>query len=73
VFDQPYNRDLPEPRAHDWDAVVELVGQELDARSRQLSLPWSEPGSGDGPPETSSGNEAGRTPPAGASEPGGST
>jgi hypothetical protein len=58
VFDQPYNRDLPEPRAHDWDAVVELVVEELDARSRQLLLPWSEPGGDDGPPEGGNGDEA---------------
>ncbi|MFO7961105.1 MAG: hypothetical protein R6U94_09180 [Nitriliruptoraceae bacterium] len=42
VFDQPYNRHLPAPRADSWDVVVELVVEELRARSRQLSLPWSE-------------------------------
>ncbi|MFO7776960.1 MAG: hypothetical protein R6V28_01260 [Nitriliruptoraceae bacterium] len=47
VFDQPYNRDLPAPRADTWDVVVELVLGELRARSRQLSLPWSELGTGD--------------------------
>jgi len=49
VFDQPYNRHLPAPRAHSWEAVVELVIAELEARDRQLSLPWSEPGSHDAP------------------------
>jgi len=39
VFDQPYNRDLPPPRAHTWREVVELVGVELDARERQVPLP----------------------------------
>jgi len=51
VFDQPYNRDLPAPRAHSWDTVVELVVQELEARNRQLSLPWSELGTGEAPRE----------------------
>ena len=48
VFDQPYNRHLPAPRADTWDAVVELVLEELRARSRQLSLPWSELGTDEG-------------------------
>jgi 5'-nucleotidase len=73
VFDQPYNRHLPEPRALDWAGVVALVVDELDARSRQLSLPWSEPGSGDGPPEGSTGDGAGVMPAARSSEDEGST
>lgn len=47
VFDQPYNRHLPAPRAESWEAVVDLVVAELEARDRQLSLPWSELGDGD--------------------------
>ena len=39
VFDQPYNRDLPGPRARHWDEVVTLVREELDARDRQVPLP----------------------------------
>ncbi|MFA9429134.1 hypothetical protein [Egicoccus sp. AB-alg2] len=39
VFDQPYNRDLPSPRAHTWDDVVALVEAEFDARSRHVPLP----------------------------------
>ncbi|GGI07435.1 5' nucleotidase, NT5C type [Egicoccus halophilus] len=39
VFDQPYNRDLPGPRATSWDDVVALVEGELDARRRQVPLP----------------------------------
>jgi 5'-nucleotidase len=42
VFDQPYNRDLPGPRAHSWDDVVEVVETELVARDRQLPLPLHE-------------------------------
>ena len=39
VFDQPYNRELPGPRAHDWGEVVGFVRAELDARARQTTLP----------------------------------
>jgi 5'-nucleotidase len=39
VFDQPYNRELPGPRAHDWDEVVALVEAELDGRARHVPLP----------------------------------
>jgi 5'-nucleotidase len=39
VFDQPYNRHLPGPRAHGWDEVVAVVEAELEARGRQLPLP----------------------------------
>jgi 5'-nucleotidase len=44
VFDQPYNRDLPSPRAHSWPEVVDLVTAELDAWQRQLRLPLPEEG-----------------------------
>jgi 5'-nucleotidase len=44
VFDQPYNRDLPGPRAHSWDDVVAVVEHELDARDRHLSLPLDDLG-----------------------------
>ena len=39
VFDQPYNRHLPGPRARTWPEVVALVHAELEARHRQLPLP----------------------------------
>jgi len=39
VFDQPYNRHLPGPRARSWDEVLSLVRAELAARDRQLPLP----------------------------------
>ncbi|MFA9445627.1 hypothetical protein [Egicoccus sp. AB-alg6-2] len=39
VFDQPYNRDLPGPRAHTWEDVVALVEAEFAARERQVPLP----------------------------------
>ena len=42
VFDQPYNRHLPGPRAHAWQDVVAFVEAELDARARQLPLPLEE-------------------------------
>jgi 5'-nucleotidase len=42
VFDQPYNRDLPGPRATSWDDVVTTVRAELDARDRQVPLPLRE-------------------------------
>ncbi len=46
VFDQPYNRELAGPRAHDWDEVVTFVEDVLAARDRQLPLPLQ----GDGDP-----------------------
>ncbi len=42
VFDHPYNRDLPGPRASSWAEVVEQVRTVLDARDRQLPLPLPE-------------------------------
>jgi 5'-nucleotidase len=39
VFDQPYNRELPGPRAHDWAQVVAFVRARLEARQRQATLP----------------------------------
>jgi 5'-nucleotidase len=39
VFDQPYNRSLPGPRARSWDDVVAYVEAELDARARHVPLP----------------------------------
>ncbi len=42
VFDQPYNRDLPGPRATSWADVVATVRAELDARDRQVPLPLPE-------------------------------
>lgn len=42
VFDQPYNRDLPAPRATSWADVVTTVRAELDARDRQVPLPLME-------------------------------
>jgi 5'-nucleotidase len=39
VFDQPYNRELPAPRARSWDDVVAFVEAELAARARHLPLP----------------------------------
>jgi 5'-nucleotidase len=39
VFDQPYNRDLPGPRAHDWNEVVTAVEVELEGRARHVPLP----------------------------------
>jgi 5'-nucleotidase len=44
VFDQPYNRELPAPRAHSWDEVVAFVEAELEARTRHLSLPLDDLG-----------------------------
>jgi 5'-nucleotidase len=43
VFDQPYNRELPGPRAADWSEVVARVRAELDARDRQVPLPLTLP------------------------------
>ncbi len=42
VFDQPYNRHLPAPRARSWEDVVHLVRSELASRDRQLPLPLHE-------------------------------
>ena len=39
VFDQAYNRDLPGPRAHDWDEVVVHVRTVLERHRRQTRLP----------------------------------
>jgi 5'-nucleotidase len=39
VFDQPYNRHLPGPRATSWDDVVTYVEGELASRARQVPLP----------------------------------
>jgi 5'-nucleotidase len=39
VFDQPYNRELPGPRAHDWAQVVAFVRTRLEDRERQATLP----------------------------------
>ncbi|MEX2503993.1 MAG: hypothetical protein WD378_04035 [Egicoccus sp.] len=39
VFDQPYNRDLPGPRATSWQDVVAKVQAEFEARERQVRLP----------------------------------
>jgi 5'-nucleotidase len=43
VFDQPYNRHLPEPRAGSWDEVVAHVEEELEARERHVRLPFDDP------------------------------
>jgi 5'-nucleotidase len=48
VFDQPYNRHLPGPRATSWDEVVTAVEAVLAARARQVPLPLDEPSSQDG-------------------------
>jgi 5'-nucleotidase len=42
VFDQPYNRDLPGPRATSWADVVATVRVKLDARDRHVPLPLTE-------------------------------
>jgi 5'-nucleotidase len=39
VYDQPYNRDLAGPRAHDWNEVVTAVEAELEGRARHVPLP----------------------------------
>jgi 5'-nucleotidase len=39
VFDQPYNRQLPGPRATSWDEVVAFVETLLADRARQVPLP----------------------------------
>jgi 5'-nucleotidase len=47
VFDQPYNRDLPGPRAADWAAVEELVGERMNDLGLTLQAPL--PGFEDAP------------------------
>jgi 5'-nucleotidase len=42
VFDQLYNRHLAGPRAHDWRQVVGYVRELLDARDRQVALPFDD-------------------------------
>lgn len=46
VFDAPYNRDLPAPRARTWADVEHLVGELVAARhgSFQAQLPGVDPG-----------------------------
>ncbi len=44
VFDQPYNRHLPGPRATGWTDVVARVEAELSARRRQIPLPLPDEG-----------------------------
>lgn len=44
VFDQPYNRHLPGPRAENWAEVVRQVEAELEARRRQIPLPLPDEG-----------------------------
>ncbi|MTV25578.1 hypothetical protein FTX61_09180 [Nitriliruptoraceae bacterium ZYF776] len=39
VFDQPYNRELAGPRAHDWGEVTAFVLGVLDGHRRQVPLP----------------------------------
>lgn len=39
VFDQPYNRDLADPRVRDWSEVVTYVMGVLEGRRAQLPLP----------------------------------
>jgi 5'-nucleotidase len=39
VFDQPYNRHLPGPRATTWDEVATYVEDLLAGRARQVPLP----------------------------------
>ncbi len=43
VFDQPYNRHLPGPRAHSWEDVVTHVEDELAGRDRHVRLPLDDP------------------------------
>jgi 5'(3')-deoxyribonucleotidase len=47
VFDQPYNRDLPGPRAADWNDVEELVGARVTELGLTLQAPL--PGLEDAP------------------------
>ncbi|MEM1333913.1 MAG: hypothetical protein AAGG08_10675, partial [Actinomycetota bacterium] len=46
VFDQPYNRDLPGPRATSWVEVEEIVGDLVTAHSGRFQdqLPGIDPG-----------------------------
>ncbi|HEX5367688.1 MAG TPA: hypothetical protein VFW63_13625 [Acidimicrobiales bacterium] len=39
VYDQPYNRELPPPRARGWAEVEELVGSYVTARGLSLQVP----------------------------------
>jgi 5'-nucleotidase len=48
VFDQPYNQQLPGPRAATWQEVVAQVRAVLDTHRRQPALPL-EPPEGPGP------------------------
>ncbi len=43
VFDQPYNRHLPGPRATSWHDVVHHVEAELEGRRRHVPLPLEDP------------------------------
>jgi 5'-nucleotidase len=45
VFDQPYNRHLPGPRAASWEDVVAIIEDELAGRRRHVPLPLDDPGS----------------------------
>ena len=42
VFDQPYNRNLPGPRATSWTDVVATIRAELEGRERQVALPLTD-------------------------------
>ncbi|WP_419919024.1 5' nucleotidase, NT5C type [Candidatus Poriferisocius sp.] len=46
VFDQPYNRELDPPRAHDWEEVEHMLSTELAAHQGavQHQLPGFDPG-----------------------------
>ena len=39
VYDQPYNHDVPAPRAHDWGEVEDLVGTYVTDRGLSLQAP----------------------------------
>jgi 5'(3')-deoxyribonucleotidase len=39
VFDQPYNRGVPGPRAHDWGEVETLVGDQVAEKGLSLQAP----------------------------------
>lgn len=43
VFDQPYNRDTPGPRAHDWPEVEGLVLEALSTSGRSVREPLGRP------------------------------
>jgi 5'-nucleotidase len=47
VYDQPYNRDVPGPRAADWAEVEDLVGEFVTERGLSLQAPL--PGFEDAP------------------------